>query len=48
MATQCLAQAKSGNMRIEIEGELADGVHAKDLILAVIRPSARRARPARD
>ena len=37
LATQCLAQRKSGNMRIEIEGELGDGVYAKDVILAVIR-----------
>ena len=37
LATQCLAQRKSGNMRIEIDGVLGDGVHAKDLILAVIR-----------
>ena len=37
LATQCLAQRKSGNMRIDIEGELQTGVHAKDLILSVIR-----------
>ena len=37
LATQCLAQRKSGNMRIVIEGELQTGVHAKDLILSVIR-----------
>ena len=37
LATQCLAQRKSGNMRIDIEGELQAGVHSKDLILAMIR-----------
>ena len=37
LATQCLVQRKSGNMRIDVEGELQTGVHAKDLILAVIR-----------
>ena len=37
LATQCLAQRKSGNMRIVIDGALRPGVHAKDLILAVIR-----------
>ena len=37
LATECLAQRKSGNMRIDIEGELQTGVHAKDLILGVIR-----------
>ena len=37
LATQCLAQRKSRNMRIEVEGEPGPGVGAKDLILAVIR-----------
>ncbi|MEZ5597186.1 MAG: 3-isopropylmalate dehydratase large subunit [Pseudomonadales bacterium] len=36
MATQCLAQKKAGNFAIEVNGRLADGVHAKDLILAII------------
>lgn len=37
LATQCLVQRKSRNMRIEVTGELAAGVVAKDLILAIIR-----------
>ena len=37
LATQCLAQRKSRNMRITARGDLAPGVTAKDLILAIIR-----------
>ena len=37
LATQCLAQRKSRNMRIEASGWLGEGVGAKDLILAIIR-----------
>jgi 3-isopropylmalate/(R)-2-methylmalate dehydratase large subunit len=36
LATQCLIQKKSGNMRILVEGRLARGVSAKDVILAII------------
>lgn len=36
LATQCLVQKKAKNMLIKIEGELAKGVSAKDVILAVI------------
>jgi 3-isopropylmalate/(R)-2-methylmalate dehydratase large subunit len=36
LATQCLIQKKSGNMRIRIDGRLAPGVSAKDVILAII------------
>ena len=36
LATQCLAQRKSRNMRIEVAGTLPPHVHAKDLVLAVI------------
>ena len=36
MATQCLMQRKSKNMRIWLEGEVQPGVTAKDLVLAVI------------
>ena len=36
MATQCLIQRKSKNMRVWVDGELAVGVTAKDLVLAVI------------
>lgn len=36
LATQCLVQRKAGNYRIEVTGRLAEGVTAKDLILAVI------------
>ena len=37
LATQCLAQRKSRNMRIVVEGALGKGVGAKDLALAIIR-----------
>jgi 3-isopropylmalate/(R)-2-methylmalate dehydratase large subunit len=36
LATQCLIQKKSANMRIRVDGRLAPGVSAKDVILAVI------------
>jgi 3-isopropylmalate/(R)-2-methylmalate dehydratase large subunit len=36
LATQCLIQKKSGNMRIVVDGALAPGVSAKDVILAII------------
>jgi len=36
LATQTLWQRKPKNMRIVIDGMLADGVHAKDVILAII------------
>jgi 3-isopropylmalate/(R)-2-methylmalate dehydratase large subunit len=36
LATQCLVQKKSGNMCIQVDGELPAGVTAKDLILAII------------
>jgi len=36
LATQCLLQGKSKNMRITVEGDLLPGVTAKDLILAII------------
>ncbi len=36
MATQCVLMAKPQKMRINIEGELQEGVTAKDLILYVI------------
>jgi 3-isopropylmalate/(R)-2-methylmalate dehydratase large subunit len=36
LATQTLYQKKSRNMRAVIEGRLADGVTAKDIILAII------------
>jgi 3-isopropylmalate/(R)-2-methylmalate dehydratase large subunit len=36
LATQCLVQRKAGNMEIRATGELGSGVHAKDLILAII------------
>ena len=37
LATQCLPQRKSRNMRVVVHGELGKGVGAKDLILAIIR-----------
>ncbi len=36
LATQALWQRKPKNMRIVVDGTLADGIHAKDVILAVI------------
>ncbi len=37
LATQCLAQRKSANMRVVVDGQLGKGVGAKDLALALIR-----------
>jgi 3-isopropylmalate/(R)-2-methylmalate dehydratase large subunit len=36
LATQALWQRKPKNMRIMVDGTLAEGVHAKDVILAII------------
>ncbi len=36
LATQCLAQAKSKNMLVSLEGRCRDGVEAKDIILHII------------
>ena len=36
LATQCLVFRKAKNMRVEVRGQLATGVAAKDLILALI------------
>lgn len=36
MATQTLLQRKSKNMRITVDGELAEGVGSKDVILHII------------
>lgn len=36
MATQCLIQKKSKNMRVTIEGAVGKGVTAKDIVLAII------------
>ncbi len=36
LATQCLLQKKSGNLRVNVEGDLAPGVTAKDVVLSVI------------
>ncbi len=36
MATQCLWQQKSKAMRVSVEGDLVDGVTAKDIALAII------------
>jgi 3-isopropylmalate/(R)-2-methylmalate dehydratase large subunit len=36
MATQCLIQKKSKNMRVTIEGSVGTGVTAKDIVLAII------------
>lgn len=37
LATQCLVQTKSKNMRLWVDGELAEHVTAKDLALYIIR-----------
>ena len=36
LATQTLVQKKARNMRVTVDGELGDGVTAKDVILAII------------
>ena len=36
MATQCLIQKKSKNMRVTVDGPVADGVTAKDIVLRII------------
>lgn len=36
MATQCLIQKKSKNMRVTIDGPVGKGVTAKDIVLAII------------
>ncbi|MFK8019270.1 MAG: 3-isopropylmalate dehydratase large subunit [Pseudomonadales bacterium] len=36
LATQCLVQQKMKNMRVRVDGELANGVTAKDVVLAII------------
>jgi 3-isopropylmalate/(R)-2-methylmalate dehydratase large subunit len=36
LATQCLIQKKSKSMQIRVEGQVATGVTAKDIVLAVI------------
>lgn len=36
LATQCLVQRKSRNMQVLVEGNLHEGITAKDIILAVI------------
>ncbi len=36
MATQCLVQNKAKNFAVNVAGSLADGVTAKDLVLAII------------
>ena len=36
LATQCLIMKKTGNLQINVTGELAAGVSAKDIVLAII------------
>jgi 3-isopropylmalate/(R)-2-methylmalate dehydratase large subunit len=36
LATQCLVQKKSGNMRVSVDGAVGSGVTAKDIVLAII------------
>jgi 3-isopropylmalate/(R)-2-methylmalate dehydratase large subunit len=36
MATQCLIQKKSKNMRVTIDGSVAEGITAKDIVLHII------------
>ncbi|HHO59528.1 MAG TPA: 3-isopropylmalate dehydratase large subunit, partial [Thiotrichales bacterium] len=35
-ATQCLVQKKSKNMRVSVDGQVAPGITAKDIVLAII------------
>ncbi|HIC34601.1 MAG TPA: 3-isopropylmalate dehydratase large subunit [Gammaproteobacteria bacterium] len=37
LATQCLVQTRSQNLRVEVTGRLQQGVYAKDIVLAIIR-----------
>ncbi len=36
LATQCLIQRKSKNMRVSVDGKVSPGVTAKDIVLAII------------
>jgi 3-isopropylmalate/(R)-2-methylmalate dehydratase large subunit len=36
LATQCLIQKKSKNMRVRVDGDIPPGVTAKDMVLAII------------
>jgi len=36
LATQCIVQYKAKNMRVRVEGDLPEGVTAKDVMLAII------------
>lgn len=36
LATQCLVQKKSRNMLVSVDGQVGDGVTAKDIVLAII------------
>ena len=36
MATQCLIQKKSKNMRVRVEGSVGEGITAKDIVLHII------------
>ena len=36
LATQCLIQSKSKNMRVVIDGQVGPGITAKDIVLAII------------
>jgi len=36
LATQCLVQKKSKNMRVSVDGKVGPGVTAKDIVLAII------------
>ena len=36
LATQCLVQKKSKNMRVSVDGQVAPGITAKDIVLAII------------
>ena len=36
LATQCLIQKKSKNMLVSVDGQVSDGITAKDIVLAII------------
>ena len=46
MATQTLKQGRAKTMRISVNGKLAEGISAKDVVLAIIGRSATPAVPA--
>ena len=46
LATQTLKQGRAKTMKIEVTGDAAEGITAKDIVLAVIGKPAAPAAPA--